>query len=79
MALALWARALQRLLHRSRATPWLWIGIALVAINLVLLALKITKKLIVLAIGIALVAIGIYTGIIDPSMVQVASVTAIVG
>lgn len=62
-----------------QSVPWLWIGIALVAINLVLLALKITKKLIVLAIGIALVAIGIYTGIIDPSMVQVASVTAIVG
>lgn len=62
-----------------QSVPWLWIGIALVVINLVLLALKITKKLIVLAIGIALVAIGIYTGIIDPSMVQVASVTAIVG
>lgn len=62
-----------------QSVPWLWIGIALVAINLVLLALKITKKLIVLAIGVALVAIGIYTGIIDPSMVQVASVTAIVG
>ena len=62
-----------------QSVPWLWIGIALVAINLVLLALKITKKLIVLAIGIALVAIGIYTGVIDPSMVQVASVTAIVG
>ena len=62
-----------------QSVPWLWIGIALVAINLVLLALKITKKLIVLAIGIALVAIGIYTGIIDPSMVQVASVTTIVG
>nr|WP_297178236.1 hypothetical protein [uncultured Agathobaculum sp.] len=59
--------------------PWLWIGIALVAVNLVLLALKITKKLIVLAIGVALVVVGIYTGVIDPSMVQVASVTAIVG
>lgn len=62
-----------------QSVPWLWIGIALVAINLMLLALKITKKLIVLAIGIALVAIGIYTGVIDPPMVQVASVTAIVG
>ena len=59
--------------------PWLWIGIALVAVNLVLLALKITKKLIVLAIGVALVVVGIYTGVIDPSMVQVASVTAIIG
>ena len=55
--------------------PWLWIGIALVAVNLVLLVLKITKKLIVLAIGVVLVAIGIYTGVIDPSMVQVSSIT----
>ena len=59
--------------------PWLWIGIALVAVNLVLLVLKITKKLIVLAIGVALVAIGIYTGVIDPSMVQVSSITTIIG
>ena len=35
-----------------QSVPWLWIGIALVAINLVLLALKITKKLIVLAIAL---------------------------
>ena len=62
-----------------QSAPWLVVGGALVLINIVLLILKITKKLIVLAIGIALVAIGIYTGIIDPSMVQVASVTAIVG
>nr|WP_302651080.1 hypothetical protein [uncultured Agathobaculum sp.] len=59
--------------------PWLWIGIALVAVNLVLLVLKITKKLIVLAIGVVLVAIGIYTGVIDPSMVQVSSITTIIG
>ena len=45
--------------------PWLAVGGALVAINLVLLALKITKRLIALAIGVALVAIGIYTGVID--------------
>ena len=62
-----------------QSVPWLWIGIALVVINLVLLALKITKKLIVLAIGVALVAIGIYTGVLDPSMVQVAGITAIAG
>lgn len=62
-----------------QSVPWLWIGIALVAVNLVLLALKITKKLIVLAIGVALVALGIYTGVIDPSMVQVAAVTTIIG
>ena len=48
-----------------QSVPWLWIGIALVVINLVLLVLKITKRLIVLAIGVALVAIGIYTGVID--------------
>lgn len=59
--------------------PWLWIGIALVAVNLVLLVLKITKKLIVLAIGVVLVAIGMYTGVIDPSMVQVSSITTIIG
>ncbi len=62
-----------------QSVPWLWIGIALVAVNLVLLALKITRKLIVLAIGVALVALGIYTGVIDPSMVQVASIAAIAG
>ena len=62
-----------------QSVPWLWIGIALVAINLVLLALKITKRLIALAIGVALVAIGIYTGVLDPSMVQVAGITAIAG
>lgn len=62
-----------------QSVPWLWIGIALVAVNLVLLALKITRKLIVLAIGVALVALGIYTGVFDPSMVQVSSITAIIG
>lgn len=62
-----------------QSVPWLWIGIALVAVNLVLLALKITRKLIVLAIGVALVALGIYTGVLDPSMVQVSSITAIIG
>ena len=48
-----------------QSVPWLWIGIALVAINLVLLALKITKKLIVLAIGVVLIAVGLYTGVIQ--------------
>ena len=62
-----------------QSVPWLWIGIALVAVNLVLLALKITRKLIVLAIGVALVALGIYTGVLDPSMVQVSSITEIIG
>ena len=53
---------LTALLHSA---PWLTIGIALVAINLILFALKITKRLIALAIGAALVAVGIYTGVID--------------
>lgn len=48
-----------------QSAPWLAIGIALVAINLILFALKITKRLIALAIGAALVAVGIYTGVID--------------
>ena len=48
-----------------QSAPWVVIGIALVAINLILFALKITKRLIALAIGAALVAVGIYTGVID--------------
>ena len=48
-----------------QSAPWMVIGGALVAINLILFALKITKRLILLAIGAALVAVGIYTGVID--------------
>ena len=48
-----------------QSAPWLWIGIALVVINLVLFVLKVTKKLILLAIGAVLVAVGIYTGVIE--------------
>lgn len=62
-----------------QSAPWLVIGGALVAINLVLFALRITKKLILLAIGVVLVAVGIYIGVIDPSMVQVSSITTIIG
>jgi len=40
------------------------VGIAFVAINVVMLVLKITKKLIILGIGAALIAIGLYTGVI---------------
>ncbi len=39
-------------------------GIAFAAINVVMLVLKITKKLIMLGIGAALIAIGLYTGVI---------------
>lgn len=62
-----------------QSAPWLVIGGALVAINLVLLVLKITKKLILLAVGVVLVAIGIYTGVIDSSMVQVSSIMTMIG
>lgn len=48
-----------------QSAPWLVAGGALVAINLVLLALRITKKLIVLAVGAALIAVGLYTGVIQ--------------
>lgn len=55
-----------------QSAPWMVIGGALVAINLILFALKITKRLILLAIGAALVAVGIYTGVIDAPNVLLA-------
>ena len=48
-----------------QSAPWLVAGGALVLINIVLLILKITKKLIILAIGAVLIAIGLYTGVIQ--------------
>ena len=48
-----------------QSAPWLVAGGALVLINIVLLILKITKKLIILAIGEALLAVGLYTGVIQ--------------
>ena len=48
-----------------QSAPWLVVGGALVLINIVLLILKITKKLIVLAIGVVLIAVGLYTGVIQ--------------
>ena len=56
---------MNELMNLAQSMPWMAIGIALVAINLILFALKITKRLIALAIGAALVAVGIYTGVID--------------
>ncbi len=47
-----------------QSVPWATVGIAFVAINVVMLVLKITKKLIMLGIGVALIAIGLYTGVI---------------
>lgn len=49
-----------------QSAPWLVAGGALVLVNVVLLLLRITKKLIALAIGVALLAIGLYTGVIAP-------------
>lgn len=48
-----------------QSAPWLVVGGALVLINIVLLILKITKKLIVLSIGVVLIAVGLYTGVIQ--------------
>ncbi len=48
-----------------QSAPWLVIGGALVALNLILFVLKITKRLLLLAIGAVLVAVGIYTGVIE--------------
>ena len=56
---------MNELMNLAQSMPWMAIGIALVAINLILFALKITKRLIALAIGAALVAIGIYTSVIE--------------
>ena len=47
-----------------QSAPWLVVGGALVLINIVLL-LKLTRKLIFLAAGALLIAVGIYTGVID--------------
>ena len=62
-----------------QSAPWMVIGGALVAINLILFALKITKRLILLAIGAALVAVGIYTGVIDAPDVLLALSSMMIG
>ena len=48
-----------------QSAPWRVVGGALVLINIVLLLLKLTRKLIFLAAGALLIAVGIYTGVID--------------
>ena len=63
---------MNELMNLVQSMPWMAIGIVLVAINLILFALKITKRLIALAIGAALVAVGVYTGVIDTSSVLMA-------
>nr|WP_297171941.1 hypothetical protein [uncultured Agathobaculum sp.] len=55
-----------------QAAPWLVAGGALVIINIVLLIMNLTKKLIFLAIGAILIALGIYTGLIEPPAVLLA-------
>lgn len=62
-----------------QSAPWLVIGGALVAVNLILFALKITKRLILLAIGAALVAVGIYTGVIEAPNVLLALFPLLIG
>lgn len=62
-----------------QSAPWMVIGGALVAINLILFALKITKRLILLAIGAALVAVGIYTGVIEVPNVLLALSPLLIG
>ncbi len=47
-----------------QSIPWTTVGIAFVAINVVMLILKLTKRLIMLGIGAALIALGLYTGVI---------------
>ncbi len=47
-----------------QSMPLATIGIGFVALNVVLWVLKITKKLILLGIGVALIAAGLYTGVI---------------
>lgn len=47
-----------------QSLPWTTIGGVLIAINAVLLLLKITKKLLLLAVGAVLIVIGLYTGVL---------------
>jgi len=55
---------LEELTAFLQSVPWTTVGIAFVAINVIMLVLKITKKLIMLGVGAALIAIGLYTGVI---------------
>lgn len=70
---------MNELMNLAQSTPWLVIGGALVVINLVLLVLKITKRLLLLAIGAVLVAVGIYTGVIQAPSVLLALQPLILG
>jgi len=48
-----------------QSMPWLAIGGAFVVLNLILFVLRLTRRLLLLGIGIALVAVGLYTGTIS--------------
>lgn len=54
-----------------KSVPWTTAGIAFVAVNVLMLFLKLTKKLIMLGIGAILIAIGLYTGIIPDILLAI--------
>ncbi len=47
-----------------QSVPWMAVGIVFIVLNVILLVLKITKKLILLALGAALLVIGVLTGVL---------------
>lgn len=53
---------LQETIALIQSMPWLAIGGVFVAINLILFVLRLTRRLLLLAIGVAFVAVGLYTG-----------------
>ena len=52
-----------------QAAPWLVAGGALVIINIVLMIMKLTKRLVFLAVGVLLLALGVYTGFFEPESI----------
>ena len=52
-----------------QAAPWLVAGGALVIINIVLMFMKLTKRLVFLAVGVLLLALGVYTGFFEPESI----------
>ena len=55
---------MQDVVSLLQSSPWLVLGGAFILLNVILLIMKLTKKLILLGIGAALVAVGLYTGLI---------------
>ena len=52
-----------------QAAPWLVAGGALVIINIVLMIMKLTKRLVFLAVGVLLLALVVYTGFFEPESI----------